>query len=404
MTSQSTSDTVIYRTPAAARLFLSLLERVRVGHLVLVTPIGERRIFGSPAALPAATLQIHDWRSCSRILRNGDIGFADAYQDGWLDSPDLTMLLQFAIRNEAVFPDAIGGKLISRLWYGLLHRLRVNSRAGSKRNIHAHYDIGNAFYAQWLDEGMGYSSALFAGHKDKSLELAQDDKYQYIVQSLALRPGMRVLEIGCGWGGFALHAARRGIHVHGVTISQAQCELAQKRISEAGMDRLAKVELCDYRDIHGQYDAVVSIEMFEAVGEKFWSGFGRILHDRLKPGAQALLQSITIDESRFEQYRRSSDFIRQSIFPGGMLPSPERLLNVGRIAGLEGRITLRFGKDYAETLRRWRQAFEQHLSDIRRQGFDERFIRTWRLYLAYCEAGFEEQRTDVVQFVFTRPE
>lgn len=314
------------------------------------------------------------------------------------------MLLQFAIRNEAVFPEAIGGKLISRLWYGLLHRLRVNSRAGSKRNIHAHYDIGNAFYAQWLDEGMGYLSALFAGNHQKSLELAQDDKYRHIVQSLGLRPGMRVLEIGCGWGGFALHAARRGIHVHGVTISQAQCALAQKRIAEAGLDGLAKVELCDYRDIDGQYDAVVSIEMFEAVGEKFWPEFARILHRRLKPGARALLQSITIDESRFEQYRRSSDFIRQSIFPGGMLPSPERLLKVGRSAGLEGHVTLRFGKDYAETLRRWRQAFEQHLSDIRRQGFDERFIRTWRLYLAYCEAGFEERRTDVVQFVFTRPE
>lgn len=404
MTLQSAFEPILYRTPAAARLFLSLLERIRVGHLVLVTPTGERRMFGSPAALPSATLQIHDWRSCSRILRNGDIGFADAYQEGWIDTPDLTLLLQFAIRNEVVFSQAIGGKWISRLWYGLLHRLRVNSRAGSKRNIHAHYDIGNAFYTQWLDPGMGYSSALFAGHKSKNLELAQEDKYQYIVQSLALRPGMRVLEIGCGWGGFALHAARQGIHVHGVTISRAQCELAQQRIDEAGLSGLAKVELCDYRDLVGQYDAVVSIEMFEAVGENFWPEFGQILHDRLKPGARALLQSITIDESRFEQYRRSSDFIRQSIFPGGMLPSPERLMKVGRMAGLEGRVTLRFGKDYAETLRRWRQAFEQHLSDIRRQGFDAKFVRTWRLYLAYCEAGFEEQRTDVVQCVFARPQ
>ncbi|MFC3339857.1 SAM-dependent methyltransferase [Paracandidimonas soli] len=403
MTSYFASDSAIERVPTYAQLFFSLLERVRVGHLTLVMPSGERRIFGNSMSLPGAVLTIHDWRACSRILKSGDIGFADAYQAGWLDTPDLTDLLRFALCNEAVLPEAVWGKWISRLWYALLHRLRVNSRAGSKRNIHAHYDIGNAFYKQWLDPGMSYSSALFAGEAAKSLEQAQTDKYEHIVQSLALRPGMQVLEIGCGWGGFALHAARQGIRVHAVTISEAQYELARQRILDEGLTEVVRVELCDYRDLHGQYDAVVSIEMFEAVGEKFWPEFGRILHERLKPGAQALLQSITIDEARFEHYRRSSDFIRQAIFPGGMLPSPERLLGVGRKAGLEGDITLRFGLDYAETLRRWRQAFEKNLAEVRRLGFDDAFVRVWRLYLAYCEAGFEEQRTDVVQFVFTRP-
>lgn len=403
MTSYSASDSAMARIPTSAQLFFSLLERVAVGHLTVVMPSGERRIFGASASQPGATLNINDWRGCSRILKGGDIGFSDAYRAGWLDTPDLTALLRFALRNETVLPEALWGKWISRLWYALLHRLRANSKAGSKRNIHAHYDIGNAFYKQWLDLGMSYSSAMFAGRSQKGLELAQADKYEHILQTLDLKPGMRVLEIGCGWGGFALHAARRGVKVHGITISPAQYEMARQRIQDASLLKMAEVELCDYRDLGGQYDAVVSIEMFEAVGEKFWPQFGRILHDRLKPGAQALLQSITIDEGRFEQYRHGSDFIRQSIFPGGMLPSPERLLKVGYEAGLEGEITLRFGLDYAETLRRWRGAFENNLAEIRRQGFDEAFVRVWRLYLAYCEAGFEERRTDVVQCVFSRP-
>lgn len=404
MTSRLAPDAAIDHIPASARFFVTLLKRVSVGHLTLEMPSGEQQIFGASGTLPEATLKIYDWRGCSRVLKDGDIGFADAYQTGWLETPDLTALLRLALRNEAVLPEAVWGKRISRLWYALLHRLRVNSRAGSKRNIHAHYDIGNTFYKQWLDPGLSYSSGLFMGHSVKSLEQAQADKYECIMQALALEPGMRVLEIGCGWGGFVLHAARRGVRVHGVTISHAQCELARQRIREAGLNAVAEVALRDYRDLHGQFDAIVSIEMFEAVGEKFWPEFGRILHDRLKPGAQALLQSITIDESRFEQYRRGSDFIRQSIFPGGMLPSPERLLKMGCAAGLTGDIILRFGRDYAETLRRWRQAFETNLAEIRRQGFDDAFVRSWRLYLAYCEAGFEEQRTDVIQCVFTRPD
>lgn len=388
--------------PALARVFLSLLEKIRCGHLVLIMPSGEQRVFGDPHGSPSARLEVTDWRGCELVLRAGDIGFADAYRHGWLNTPDLTALLRLAIRNEDAVAQTVWGNRLARLWYGLLHRLRPNTRAGSRRNIHAHYDIGNPFYALWLDPTWSYSSAWFDGDLQRPLADAQAAKYQRIIDTLGLRPGMHVLEIGCGWGGFALHAARQGIRVHGVTISEAQLALARERVTEAGLGTLVTLALCDYRDIAGRYDAVVSIEMFEAVGERFWPGFFNVLHDRLVPGASALLQSITIDESRFLAYRASSDFIRHTIFPGGMLPSPERLLDTARRANLAGRVSLAFGRDYAETLRRWRQAFEARLAEVRQQGFDEEFIRLWRLYLAYCEAGFDEARTDVVQFVLKR--
>jgi cyclopropane-fatty-acyl-phospholipid synthase len=291
------------------------------------------------------------------------------------------------------------GGWLSQVWYGLRHRLRRNTRSGSRRNVHAHYDIGNAFYARWLDPSLTYSSAVFDGHFEASLEAAQHAKYQRIIDTLGLRAGMRILEIGCGWGGFALHAARQGIHVHGVTISLAQLEFALQRVHEQRLADRVKLELRDYRTLTGQYDGIVSIEMFEAVGERFWPTYFGILRDRLMPGARALVQTITIDDSHFAAYRATSDFIREYIFPGGMLPSPERFIAVAKRSRLAGQVTLAFGRDYAETLRRWRSAFETQLEAIRAQGFDETFVRTWRLYLAYCEAGFDEGRTDVMQFV-----
>lgn len=388
--------------PASARLFLTLLERICVGHLLLVTPAGEQRLFGDPHGGPGARLELHDWRACGEILRAGDIGFAEAYRAGWVDSPDLTALLRLAIRNEPALPQTVVGSWLARLWYGLRHVLRPNSRQGSRRNIHAHYDLGNAFYQRWLDPSWTYSAALFQGEKNRSLETAQYAKYQHIVNTLALKPGMRVLEVGCGWGGFALHAARQGIQVHGITISVAQLEVARRRVVEAGLEGLARLELRDYRDLDGEYDAIVSIEMFEAVGERYWPSYFGMLRQRLRPGARALVQSITIAEQRFEAYRASSDFIREYVFPGGMLPSPRRFLRAALQAGMDGRATLAFGSDYAQTLRHWRAAFEQALDDIAAQGFDNTFVRTWRLYLCYCEAGFDEGRTDVMQFVLQR--
>jgi cyclopropane-fatty-acyl-phospholipid synthase len=385
--------------PASGRLFLSLLDRIREGHLVLTTPDGQQRVFGDPHATPGARLDLRDWRACGAILRKGDIGFAEAWRQFWVDTPDLTALLRVAIRNERALQRTVHGGWLAQLWYGIRHRLRRNTPGGSRRNIHAHYDLGNAFYALWLDPSFTYSSAFFDGNFGLSLEAAQHAKYQRIIDTLGLRAGMRILEIGCGWGGFAIHAARRGIDVHGVTISAAQLELANSRVAEAGVSGHVQLELRDYRTLTGQYDGVVSIEMFEAVGEKFWPDYFRILRERLAPGAKALVQTITIDEAHFVAYRATSDFIREYIFPGGMLPSPQRFVAAAKRGRLSAEVTLAFGPDYAQTLRCWRDAFEQQSDVVRAQGFDETFVRTWRLYLAYCEAGFDEGRTDVMQFV-----
>jgi cyclopropane-fatty-acyl-phospholipid synthase len=385
--------------PVAARLFLALIERLHVGHLTLSTPDGAQRIYGDPHALPGARLTLTDWRACAAILRAGDIGFAEAWRAGWVETPDLVGLLRLAIRNEDALPRTVSGGSAARVWYALRHALRRNTHAGSRRNIHAHYDLGNAFYALWLDSTLTYSGALFDGNPNLPLEDAQTVKYQRIVDTLGLRAGMHVLEIGCGWGAFAIHAARQGIHVHGITISAAQLEAAQIRVNEAGVTDRVKLELLDYRDLRGSYDAVVSIEMFEAVGESFWPVWFNGLRERLKPGAKALVQSITIGDERFSAYRASSDFIREFIFPGGMLPSPERFIAAASRSGLRAQRSLAFGLDYARTLRRWRERFEVQTDTVRTLGFDETFIRTWRLYLAYCEAGFLEGRTDVMHFV-----
>jgi len=388
--------------PVTARIFLALLNRLRVGHLVLTMPGGQQRVYGDPHAHPRAALILHDWRACGAVLRAGDIGFAEAYRAQWLETPDFSALLRLALRNERALPRTIAGSLPARMFYRLRHRLRPNTRLGSQRNIHAHYDLGNLFYALWLDSTMTYSSALFEGDVQRTLEDAQAAKYQRIIETLDLRAGMRVLEIGCGWGGFALHAARQGIHVHGVTISNAQFEWASARVVQAGLSERVTLELRDYRDLQGSYDAVVSIEMFEAVGEQYWSTYFDVLKRVLTERGRALIQSITIDDARFHAYRTSSDFIREFIFPGGMLPSPARFHAAVERAGMESAESLSFGGDYARTLQCWQQRFEARLDDVRASGFDELFIRTWRLYLAYCEAGFSEQRTDVKHFLVTR--
>ncbi|MCC8391094.1 cyclopropane-fatty-acyl-phospholipid synthase family protein [Paraburkholderia sp. MMS20-SJTR3] len=388
--------------PLCARLLFGVLRQVRVGHLTLVTPQGAHYLFGDPHQQPGAVLHVLDWRACRAILRAGDIGVAQAYRAQWLDSPDFVALLRFALCNEAAVKRAVHGGRLAQLWYNLRHRLRINTRTGSRRNIHAHYDIGNAFYALWLDQSWTYSSACFDGDPIRSLDAAQEAKYRRIVETLGLRPGMRVLEIGCGWGGFTIHAARLGIQVHGVTISQNQRDFAIERIRREGLDGLARVELRDYRDLDGQYDAVVSIEMFEAVGVTYWPVWFRKLRDRLAPDGRALVQTITIDEAHFAAYCASSDFIREYIFPGGMLPSAERFVRGASAAGLHASPALSFGLDYARTLQLWRQRFEANLDTVRGLNLDETFIRTWRLYLAYCEAGFAERRTDVMHFVVAR--
>lgn len=393
-----TLSTTNQAAPAAARVFLNLLGRISIGHLELITPDHTRMVFGNARVGPAATLTVHDWRACGRILRAGDIGLAEAWAAGWISSPDLVALLRLAIRNEAALEPAVFGGALARWWYRLRHWLRPNTRSGSRRNIHSHYDIGNDFYRLWLDPSWTYSAAIFDGDYHQPLEQAQQRKYQRIIDTLGLRAGDRVLEIGCGWGGFAEQAARQGIHVHGLTISPSQLEIARQRIDAAGLGELAQLELRDYRDIDGSYDAVVSIEMFEAVGERYWTEYFNTVAARLKPGGQALVQSITIDERHFERYRSTADFIQEYIFPGGMLPSIERFEQGAARAGLQPAEHYAFGRDYAETLRRWRSAYHANDAQVQALGMDTHFTRIWDLYFAYCEAAFDEGRTDVVQF------
>jgi cyclopropane-fatty-acyl-phospholipid synthase len=385
--------------PRPARVLFSILSRLRYGRLEIVAPGGQS--FSFPGVLPGpdASLKLQDWDVCARILRSGDVGFAETYLDGRWVSPDLTAVLSLAALNTGALEEAIYGKLWARILLRLRHLLRVSTRAGSKRNIHAHYDLGNDFYRRWLDATMTYSSALFAGDFDCSLEDAQLAKYERILSLLDPKPDSRILEIGCGWGGFAQHAARtRGCSVHGITISRRQLEFAQQRIRDAGLAERVSFGFCDYRDVHGRFDHVVSIEMYEAVGERSWPAYFRTLRERLKPGGRAVIQAITIADERFHRYRHSIDFIQQFIFPGGMLASPSVLSARAERAGLAVRSTYAFGADYAETLRRWNRRFNAAWEDLQAaHGFDARFKRLWNFYLSYCEAGFSSRSTDVVQ-------
>lgn len=383
--------------PAAARWLFRLLSQLRCGGIELQCPDGRKLSFAGTSPGPQATLMLHDWNVCGDMLSRGDIGLAEAYIAGRADSADLMQLLLLGALNEQAIEQAIHGRWWATLAYRLRHWLRPNSRHGSRKNIHAHYDLGNDFYGLWLDSGMTYSAALFEGDAGRSLEDAQAAKYARILSELGARPGEHILEVGCGWGAFAEHAARAGCRVTGITISQAQLEHARQRIAAADLQDQVELKLLDYRDLEGQFDHVVSIEMFEAVGESYWPGYFAMLRDRLRPGGRAVVQSITIADAKFERYRSGTDFIQQYIFPGGMLPSPRRFRDVAAGQGLEVAEMHDFGPDYAETLRFWHRRFNAAAARVQALGFDERFMRTWRFYLAYCEAGFRARATGVMQ-------
>jgi len=387
--------------PAAARWLFRMLSQLQCGSIEVYCPDGRKLSFTGKRSGPHADLQLKDWKVCSDLLSRGDIGFAEAFIEDRADSTDLMQLLLLGALNEQAVEQAIHGRWWATLAYRLRHLLRGNSRRGSRRNIEAHYDLGNDFYSLWLDSSMTYSSALFEGDAARSLEQAQQGKYARILRVLDAQPGDHILEIGCGWGGFAKFAARAGCRITGVTISPSQLAYAQRRIAAAGLQDRVDLRLVDYRDLEGQFDHVVSIEMFEAVGERYWPDYFAVLRNRLRPGGRALVQSITIAEEKFERYRRGTDFIQQYIFPGGMLPSPGRLRQQAAAQGLAVTGMHGFGLDYAETLRRWHVRFNAVAQKVRDQGFDERFMRTWRFYLAYCEAGFRARATDVVQAVLT---
>jgi cyclopropane-fatty-acyl-phospholipid synthase len=296
----------------------------------------------------------------------------------------------------------IYGTWWGNLLYRVKHFFNRNSRAGSRKNIHAHYDIGNAFYRLWLDPSMTYSSALFSDPLH-TLKNAQDAKYRRLLDELQLQENQRVLEIGCGWGGFAEMAARDGMQVTGLTLSTEQLEFARNRLAAAGLSGSAELRLQDYRDADGEFDAIASIEMFEAVGEAYWSDYFSTIARRLKSGGRACIQTIVIADDLFERYRSGTDFIQQYIFPGGMLPSPGAFRKQAEKQGLRIVNALAFGQDYARTLQQWRLAFKAQFPAVRNQGFDEQFIRTWEFYLAYCEAGFRAHSLDVYQFTLEKP-
>ena len=391
--------------PAAARTVFALLKKLQHGTLDVQMPDGTQARFGSGAAdQPKAALRLIDWRVCSAALKSGDIGFAEAFIDGHWTTPDLAALLRLFIANRDAMESVIYGTWWGSLMYRLKHLLHRNSRSGSRKNIHAHYDIGNSFYRLWLDETMNYSSALFEGDFSRPSVQAQTAKVRRALAECGVGAGDRVLEIGCGWGALAQEAAAGlGARVTGVTLSTEQLAFAQERMQRLGVAERADLRLQDYRDISdGPYDAVASIEMFEAVGREYWASYFQTVHRQLKPGGRACIQTITIRDDLFERYLKSTDFIQQYIFPGGLLPSPQAFRAEARKAGLEVVNERAFGPDYAETLRRWRADFLSRDGQVRQLGFDTRFMRIWEFYLAYCEAAFDTGNTDVIQFTLSR--
>ena len=392
------------RVPATARAALALLKRLRAGTLTVHTPDGATHQ-ASGAARPElhATLNVHDWSAFAATMRTGDIGFAEGFMAGEWTTPHLADLLRLLLANRDVIEKAIYGSWWGSLLHRLRHALNRNTRRGSRKNISAHYDLGNAFYTLWLDETMNYSSAWFDGDFAKPLAQAQTAKLRRAIAATGVQPGQRLLEIGCGWGAVAESAARDGIAVVGLTLSTEQLAWAKSRLAHAGVAQHADLRLQDYRDVpDGPFDAIVSIEMFEAVGREYWDAYFQTLHKQLRRGGKACVQAIVIREDLFERYVSSADFIQRYVFPGGMLPSASLFVQHAQAAGLRVVDKFAFGLDYAETLRRWRHAFLARVDDVRRQGFDDRFVRLWEFYLAYCEAAFDAGNTDVVQFTLQR--
>lgn len=386
--------------PRPTRLALEMLDRLEGGALALELPDElHLRVGHGPLV---AHLRVRDHAVFDEVLARGDIGFGEHYMDGLWETEDLAGLLTLLARNRSQLNDAIHGRRFRLLGQRLAHLLRANTRTGSRRNIEAHYDLGNDFYRLWLDPGMTYSAALFE-HPDEALESAQLRKYRRILRQLDARPGQLILEVGCGWGGFAEVAATEfGCRVLGLTLSPAQLGHARERAQRGGYADRVEFALCDYRDVKGQYDHIVSIEMIEAVGERFWPTYFGQLGALLKPGGRCVVQAITIADRLFTRYRRGTDFIQRHIFPGGMLPCPAAMRVHADRAGLATLDDFAFGPDYGRTLAHWQRAFEADVGTVRALGFDDRFIRMWRFYLAYCEAGFNTGDLDVRHYTFGR--
>lgn len=382
---------------------LSMMEGMRAGRLDIRLEDG--RVFRCEGKLPGpvAEIVIHHPDVFSRLIREGDLGFCDSYLDGWWSSPDLQAFMDLVHDQQESVYDGFPGQSLVRAMEKFRFWLQSNTKRQARKNISYHYDLGNDFYSLWLDDTMTYSSAIFkSGQED--LETAQIEKYKSMVDRMGVKPGDHVLEIGCGWGGVAEYAAKeRGLKVTGLTISKEQLAYAQKRIADAGLSDQVTLKLQDYRDETGVYDGIASIEMFEAVGEKYWPTYFKTVHNCLKPGASATLQIILIEDKRWDTYRKGVDFIQKYIFPGGMLPSPRVLRNQVEQAGLTVRDTFEFGQSYSQTLRRWHETFNERWDQVASHGFDERFRRMWNFYLTACAGSFKGGICDVTQMTIERP-
>ena len=385
-----------------ARVF-DLVGKLNSGRVDFILPDGRRfRAEGSKPG-PVAEVTINNPDVFARLVREGDLGFCDAYLDGWWTTPDLQAFMDFIHADNDDMYDGFPGMALVRAWEKARFWFQSNTKRQALKNISYHYDLGNDFYSLWLDDTMTYSSALF-NTSQESLEKAQIAKYASMVDQMGVKPGDHVLEIGCGWGGFAEYAAKeRGLKVTGLTISKEQLEYAKKRIKNKGLSDKVNLKLQDYRDETGVYDGVASIEMFEAVGEKYWPVYIDKNKQCLKPGKQATLQIITIQDARWEVYRKSVDFIQKYIFPGGMLPSPSVLRKEVHKAGLSVQHSIEFGKSYSQTLRRWFEVFNNKWDNISAMGFDDRFRRMWNFYLTSCAATFESGNCDVTQITMRKP-
>jgi cyclopropane-fatty-acyl-phospholipid synthase len=398
-----TVDTVLPDLPRLVRLALGYGSKLQRGTLDVTLPDGRTVRLGGNSPGPAAAMKVYDYGFASRLLQGGDIGIAEAYLRAEWDTPDLTQFLYLFCINQDWMQTMLIGNSLMRYLQIIRHWFNRNTRWQARRNIYAHYDIGNAFYSAWLDPSMTYSSALFEGDTC-DLTAAQNNKNRRLAEAIDLQPGQKLLEIGCGWGGFAEYAAKTfGAKVVGLTISKEQRDFAQARIQAAGLSDRVEIRLQDYRDERDRYDRIASIEMIEAVGEQFWPRYFSQLRDRLLPGGLAGIQAITIQDSLFQTYRREVDFIQRYVFPGGMLPSPQVLKSLGERFGVPVIRERIFGQDYAKTLAIWRSNFRAAWPNLMPSGFDDRFRRLWEYYLAYCEAGFLSGNIDVRQVIFAKP-
>ncbi|WP_371421443.1 class I SAM-dependent methyltransferase [Tardiphaga sp.] len=395
-------DKALPDLPRIVRLALGFGSRLRRGTLDVTLPDGRRVRLGGMEPGPAAEMTISSYAFAARLLNGGDIGIAEAYLHREWDTPDLTQFLYLFCVNHDLIQVMLGNNPLMRFVQIVRHWFNRNTKRQARKNIYAHYDIGNAFYSAWLDPSMTYSSAIFEdGAQD--LTAAQTNKYRRLAEAIDLKPGQKVLEIGCGWGGFAEYAAKNyGAHVTGLTISTEQRDFARKRMQDAGLEDKVEIKFQDYRDERGRYDRIASIEMIEAVGEQFWPHYFSQLRDRLLPGGLVGIQAITIQDRFFQTYRREVDFIQRYVFPGGMLPTPEILKSLGAKYGVPVIKERIFGLDYAKTLATWRDSFRAAWPSLTPLGFDDRFRRLWEYYLAYCEAGFLSGNIDVRQVVFAK--